>query len=278
MPRGRRQDAAAEVRLGLGPEAPVVAGHVHRVGERRRHLDERPPVAAAVLDDDDRMPRLAQPVGEGGAGGAGADDDVVRLHSGLGGLQHVVVDHDVLGVGRALAEPGVVGGQPRELAAVDVAGEVAVERQADLDVGRREVAPEDPGALAELRLEDVEVPLEAAPAPPRPAGRPRASARRPGGGSSPGASPCPIRPTCPPARAPPDPPARRGSGRGGRRGSAGWRRSRTSSRARPGAWGRGRWGSSPGTRACRCRRSSARRRGGRRRGRARRWSTSPPGR
>ncbi len=72
--------AAAEVRLGLGAEAPVVAGHVHRVGERRRHLDERAPVGAAVLDDRDRVAGLGEPVGDGGAGGAGADDDVVGLH------------------------------------------------------------------------------------------------------------------------------------------------------------------------------------------------------
>ena len=86
LPRGRGERAAAEVGLGLGAEAPVVAGHVHRVGERRRHLDEGAPVGAAVLDDDDRVAGLAEAVGEGRAGGAGADDDVVGLHSGRVGL------------------------------------------------------------------------------------------------------------------------------------------------------------------------------------------------
>ena len=83
----RRQRPAAEVGLRLGAKAPVVAGHVHRVGERGRHLDERAPVGAAVLDDDDRMPGLAEAVGQRRAGGAGADDDVVGLHSERRGLE-----------------------------------------------------------------------------------------------------------------------------------------------------------------------------------------------
>ena len=74
------ENEGTEVRLGLGAEAPVVACHVHRIGEGRRHLDEWPPVGAAVLDDEHRMPRLAQPVGDCCPGGTGPDDDVVGFH------------------------------------------------------------------------------------------------------------------------------------------------------------------------------------------------------
>ena len=41
------------MRLGLGRVAPVVARHVHRIGQRGRHLDERPEVGAAIFDNDD---------------------------------------------------------------------------------------------------------------------------------------------------------------------------------------------------------------------------------
>jgi hypothetical protein len=53
--------AAAHVRLGLGLVAPVVARHVHRVGQRGGHLDEGAGIGAAMLDDEhlDDPPRPA---------------------------------------------------------------------------------------------------------------------------------------------------------------------------------------------------------------------------
>ena len=44
------KDPSAQVRLRLGLQAPVVAAHVHRIGQRARHLDEGARVGAAVLD------------------------------------------------------------------------------------------------------------------------------------------------------------------------------------------------------------------------------------
>ena len=48
------------------------------------------------------------------------------------------------GVGRALGQALVVGGEGRAVAAVHVDGEVAVERQAGLEVGEGEVGAGDP--------------------------------------------------------------------------------------------------------------------------------------
>jgi hypothetical protein len=70
----------AHVRLGLGAVAPVVAAHVHRVGECAGHPDEGARVAAAMLDHEDGAPRLGQAEGHGAAGRARADDDVIGLH------------------------------------------------------------------------------------------------------------------------------------------------------------------------------------------------------
>ncbi len=76
----RGQHAAAEMRLGLAGETPVVAAHVERDRQRRRHLDQRTEIAAAIFDDDDRMLAvLRQAIGERRAGRAGADDDEIRL-------------------------------------------------------------------------------------------------------------------------------------------------------------------------------------------------------
>ncbi len=133
------QPAAAEVRLGLGAVAPVVACHVHRIAERRRHLDERPPVAAAVFQHQHRVARLAQPVGEGRSGGAGAHDDEIRLHSGVPGPQRLVGDHHMLGERRPVAEPGIVALEHRAVPPFDRQGEPAVEQVPDADVGGGEV-------------------------------------------------------------------------------------------------------------------------------------------
>ena len=74
------EHAAAEMRLRLAGEPPVVAAHVERDRQRRRHLDQRAEIAAAIFDDDDRMLAvLRQAVGERRAGRARADDDVVGL-------------------------------------------------------------------------------------------------------------------------------------------------------------------------------------------------------
>ena len=74
----RGENAAAEMRLGLGRKAPVVEAHAHRERQRGRHLDERAGVAAAILDDDDAVPAvLRQAVGKRCAGRAGTDDDEI---------------------------------------------------------------------------------------------------------------------------------------------------------------------------------------------------------
>ena len=79
----RRQAAAAEGGLRLGAEAPVVERHVHGVGERRGHLDERADVGAAVFEDEDRVAAvLAQPVRHRGTGRARSYDDVVERRHG----------------------------------------------------------------------------------------------------------------------------------------------------------------------------------------------------
>ena len=62
------QATPAKMRLRLALKAPVVTAHVHRIAERRRHLDKRAGVAAAVFDHDDRITRLTQPVGQRTAG------------------------------------------------------------------------------------------------------------------------------------------------------------------------------------------------------------------
>ena len=76
----RRVDAAAaECRFRLGLVRPVVFRHVHRNGQRARHLDQHGTVAAAELEQADRAVVLAQPVGQHASRGARADDDVVEF-------------------------------------------------------------------------------------------------------------------------------------------------------------------------------------------------------
>jgi hypothetical protein len=70
----------AEMRLGLGEVAPVVAGHVHRKAERRWHLDEGARVRAAEFEHQNRVAGLAEPVGKRRTGRACADDDEIGLH------------------------------------------------------------------------------------------------------------------------------------------------------------------------------------------------------
>ncbi|MNL51449.1 hypothetical protein D3C87_1745510 [compost metagenome] len=73
--------AIVEVRFGFGEIAPIVALHAHRPGECGRHLDERPEIRAASLDDNHRITAVfRQAIGDGGACGTGTDDDVICLH------------------------------------------------------------------------------------------------------------------------------------------------------------------------------------------------------
>ena len=80
LPARASQAPAAEVRFRLGLVAPIVAGHVHGIGKRGRHLDEGSGVTAAELQDQNPVPAiLAQAMGKGAPRGTGADDDVVGL-------------------------------------------------------------------------------------------------------------------------------------------------------------------------------------------------------
>ena len=80
QPPARAGDAPpVEVGLRLGAVVPVGPLDVHRHGERARHADQRRPVVAAALDQQDgRGPVLGEAVGHDAAGGAGPDDDVVE--------------------------------------------------------------------------------------------------------------------------------------------------------------------------------------------------------
>ena len=72
------QAAAVQIGLRLGLEEPVEALHVHGDGERRGHLHEDVPVAAAGLQQQHpALPVRGQPVGQHATGRAGSHDDVV---------------------------------------------------------------------------------------------------------------------------------------------------------------------------------------------------------
>ena len=49
----------AQMRLGLGPIAPIIALHIHRKAQRAGHLNKRARIAAAIFHHQDRSPRLA---------------------------------------------------------------------------------------------------------------------------------------------------------------------------------------------------------------------------
>ncbi|UWN50426.1 hypothetical protein ASALC70_02648 [Alcanivorax sp. ALC70] len=71
--------ASLEARFPLGMEPPVVALHVHGNGEGGGHLDEDGVVAATELQHlHGVLAAFAEPVGHGGAGGAGAHDHVIE--------------------------------------------------------------------------------------------------------------------------------------------------------------------------------------------------------
>ena len=72
--------APAEGRFRLGKIAPVIAFHVHRIGQRRRHLDQRPGIAAAEFQHQNACgPVLAKPVGKRASGRTRSDDDIVVI-------------------------------------------------------------------------------------------------------------------------------------------------------------------------------------------------------
>ncbi len=83
----RRHEAAIiEMRLRLRCEAPVVALHVHRIGKGGRHLDQRPPIGAAIFEDEDAvLSVLGKPVCHDGTGRAGSNDDEVVIRHSLSG-------------------------------------------------------------------------------------------------------------------------------------------------------------------------------------------------
>ena len=80
FPRGVARRRPPRCGSGSVRVAPVVGAHVHRDRERRRHLDQRPEIGAAIFEHEHAvLAVLGQAVGERAAGRAGADDDVVGL-------------------------------------------------------------------------------------------------------------------------------------------------------------------------------------------------------
>ncbi len=80
--------APVQMRLRLGPIAPIVGLGVHRDRQRRRHLDEDGAVRSAILEDQHAAAAVfAQPVGEHAARRAGADDHII-----IGRFRHRLSD------------------------------------------------------------------------------------------------------------------------------------------------------------------------------------------
>ncbi len=74
----RVQPAPAQVRLRLGLIGPVIFRHVHRDGQRARHLDQHRGVGPAILQQQDRgRAVLRQPVRQDAASRTRADNHVV---------------------------------------------------------------------------------------------------------------------------------------------------------------------------------------------------------
>ena len=89
----RRKPPPAEVGFGLGHEAPVVAGHVHGVGEGSRHLNERAGVGPAVLQHQHAVALVfGEPRGEHTAGGPRSHDYIVELVVEAGGHRSAVIE------------------------------------------------------------------------------------------------------------------------------------------------------------------------------------------
>ena len=77
---GIGQRAAVEARFGLGPEHPVRTRVADREQVTDRNVEPDPVVVAAGLQDQHPVGRIGrEPVGDDTAGGARADDDVVKI-------------------------------------------------------------------------------------------------------------------------------------------------------------------------------------------------------
>ena len=77
---GADQPPPAKAFFRLGEIPPVIGFHVHGIGQRRRHLDERPGIAAAKLKH--QHPRFAifrQTVGQCRARRTRSDDDIIPV-------------------------------------------------------------------------------------------------------------------------------------------------------------------------------------------------------
>ena len=67
---GAGKRTPAKRRLRFCPVAPVIARHVHRIGQRGRHLDQRPGIGSAKFQyQDPTFAVLAKPIGEGASRG-----------------------------------------------------------------------------------------------------------------------------------------------------------------------------------------------------------------
>ena len=70
----------AKCRFRFGKIAPVIAFHVHRVGQRGGHLDQRPGITAPKFQHQNAAAAiLAKPIGHGTAGRPRPDDDIVII-------------------------------------------------------------------------------------------------------------------------------------------------------------------------------------------------------
>ena len=103
------QPPAAEGWLRIGAQPPVIALHVHRIGECPRHLDQGAATAAAALNQDDAAaPVLGQTMGQRTARRTGTDDDEVSFHgenSMRGSVSLLLVDQCLVGeAGKRLAQ------------------------------------------------------------------------------------------------------------------------------------------------------------------------------
>ncbi len=68
----------AKRRFRLCQIAPIIARHVHRIGQRGRHLDQRTGIAATKFENQDAPPAiLAKPVGKRASRRTRSDDDVI---------------------------------------------------------------------------------------------------------------------------------------------------------------------------------------------------------
>ena len=75
-----RQTTVIQMRFGFGLEPPVVGFHVHRIGQGRRHLDERARIAATMFDHHHLAPCRGQAVRHRAARTARPYDNKFSFH------------------------------------------------------------------------------------------------------------------------------------------------------------------------------------------------------